>query len=110
MQFYDLMQDSYGFSEQWLAGAESGRLHPIMWGLRTVPGSLEKMGFVYEFRAGKGAVLLVSLNVERNLDEAHPAALFFFDQALRYVQSGEFAPQDELTAQQFSQLAFLAYR
>jgi hypothetical protein len=110
MQFYDLMQDSYGLSEQWLAGAESGRMHPIMWGIRTIPGNLEKLGFVYEFRAGKGSVLLVTLNVERNLDPEHPAALFFFDQALRYVMSNAFVPKDVLTPGQFSQLSFLAYR
>lgn len=110
MQFFDLMQDSYGFSEQWIAGAESGRLHPLMWAVRTVPGSLEKLGFVYEFRAGMGKVLLVSLNVEPNLDEAHPAVLYFFDQALRYAMSDDFRPRDQLSAQQFSQFAFVAYR
>jgi beta-galactosidase len=110
MQFFDLMQDSYGLSEQWMVGAESGRLHPVMWAIRTVPGSLEKLGFVYEFRVGKGKVLLVSLNVEPNLDEAHPAAMYFFDQALRYASSSDFAPKDELTSQQFSQFAFVAYR
>lgn len=110
MQFYNLMQDSYGLSEKWLVEAESGRLHPIMWGIGTIPGSLEKLGFVYEFRVGKGAVLLVTLSVDRNLDTAHPAALFFFDQALRYALSPKFAPKDELTPQQFSQLAFVAYR
>jgi hypothetical protein len=109
MQFFDLMQDAYGFSEQWIAGAENA-LHPVMWAVRTVPGSLEKLGFVYEFRVGKGKVLLVSLSVEHNLDAAHPAALFFFDQALQYALSDQFRPRDELTAQQFSQFAFLAYR
>ncbi len=110
MQFYDLMQSAYGFSEQWIADAESGRLHPIMWAVKTIPGGLEKAGFLYEFSVGKGKVILCSFHVEHEVDDAHPATLYFFDQVLRYALSDEFKPKDVLTPQQFSQLAFLAYR
>ena len=66
--------------------------------------NLRKLGFIYEFRVGKGSILVTSLNFQRFLDDGYPSVLYFFDQLLRYVTGPEFEPQQELPENQFTQL------
>jgi beta-galactosidase len=110
-QFYNLMEGAMSLD----AGSPPimSTVKPLLWSLSSLGvyhpkdqgmgPNLHKLGFIYEFRVGKGQVLLVSLNFSRTFDEGYPSALYFFDQLLRYVTSSEFKPQDEMPEDQFTQ-------
>lgn len=111
-QFYNLMEGAMA-----LEGGRRpmvGSVAPLLWSLSSLgahhpkyPGerpNLRKLGFIYEFRVGKGSVLVTSLNFQKFLDEGYPSVLYLFDQLLRYLTASEFQPKEQLPEHQFTQL------
>jgi hypothetical protein len=73
---------------------------PIVYGLGK---TLEQRGYLFEFRYGKGAVLVSTLNFEKtNLH--HPEVQYTFDRLLDYMDSPAFAPVHEVTPEQLARV------
>ena len=73
-----------------------------VWSSGTAAGGLKKLGFLYEFRVGRGKVLVSTLNFRKYLDDAYPSVVYLFDQLLRYALSDEFSPAATINETQFS--------
>ena len=72
---------------------------PIVYGLGK---TLEQRGYLFEFRYGKGAVLVSTLNFEKT-NRHHPEVQYTFDRLLDYMDSPAFAPVHEVTPEQLAQ-------
>jgi beta-galactosidase len=103
LQFYSLMQHATPFPLDHLP-----KIAPIIGGIRTKAGflskrkELSKVGYVFEARVGAGRLLVTTLRIGSQLDDAHPEAVFLCDRLLRYCDSSEFRPQAEIAASQLS--------
>lgn len=106
-QFYSLAEASMGLPVGGLLSPVPDNLHPLVWCVWSsgdTPPGLHHLAFLYEFRAGKGKVIVTSLNFIQSLNRAQPSAMYLFDQLLRYASSGSFSPEGQLTEEEFSRL------
>ncbi len=69
---------------------------PIVYGLGK---DLEKRAYLFEFRYGKGAVLVSTLNFEKT-NLIHPEVQYTFDRLVDYIDSDAFAPECGVTPEQ----------
>ena len=72
---------------------------PIVYGLGK---DLERRGYLFEFRYGKGAVLVSTLHFEKK-NLCHPEVQYVFDRLLDYMDSPAFAPVCSVTPEQLEQ-------
>lgn len=97
LQFHSLMQGVAPFPLDTLP-----KITPIIGGIRTKAGFLSKLkelsrvGYIFEAKIGAGRLLVTTLQIGPQLDEAHPEAVFLCDRLLRYCDSGEFRPEAEI--------------
>ena len=102
LQFYNLLEGAYSYS----LDAWPKEMVPIVGGIRTTTGFLSKTknlsrgGYVFEAKVGKGRLLVSTLRIRENFDEAYPETISVFDRLLRYALSREFDPQAEMTQEQ----------
>ena len=61
-----------------------------------------KLGLVFEFRVGKGRLLVVMSNLEKAA--LYPEGRQFYASVLNYMHSRHFAPSTKVTLQQLQQL------
>jgi hypothetical protein len=106
LQFYNLLEGGWSFPvDNW-----PQELEPIAGGIRTTSSFLSKMknlsktGYIVEAKVGAGKLLITTLRLRENLDEAYPEAVYLFDRLLRYAASPAFAPQVALTDDQIERL------
>jgi hypothetical protein len=99
-QFYNLTEGAW-----WLPLDKWPReIVPIVDSIHTTAQWLSKTknlshaGLIVEAKAGKGKLLITTLNLRSNLDESYPEALFLFDQLLRYATGQAFLPKVDLPA------------
>ena len=77
-------------------------LTPLVGAIRTTTAFLSKAknlsraGYVFESKVGEGKLLISTLRLRENFDEAYPEAIYLFDCLLRYALSGDFTPQVEI--------------
>ena len=101
LQFYNLMQGAEPFA---LDGLPT--IQPIIGGIRTKAGFLSKrkelsrVGYLFEIKVGAGRLLVSTLRIGRQLDDAHPEAVFLCDRLLRYCDSDRFRPGTDISAEQ----------
>jgi beta-galactosidase len=102
LQFYNLLEGAYSYPlDSW-----PKEMVPIVGGVRTTTGFLSKtknlsrVGYVFEARVGKGKLLVSTLRIRENFDEAYPETISVFDRLLRYAVSREFDPRVEMTREQ----------
>jgi beta-galactosidase len=97
LQFHNLMQGTAPFPLDAFP-----KVDPVIGGIRTKTGFLSKVkelsrvGYVFEAKVGAGRLLVTTLRIGPQLDDAHPEAVFLCDRLLRYCDSGEFQPQAEI--------------
>jgi len=106
-QFYPLVEGSMALPVGGLMNPIPEKIQPLLWCVWSsgdAPPALQRSAFLYEFRAGRGKVLVSSLNLLNHLDGGYPSALYLLDQLMRYVMSPEFQPASELSEQEFAQL------
>ena len=53
---------------------------------------------------GNGRLLLSTLRMSENLDDARPEATYLFDRLLRYVESDRFQPEGSISEEELSGL------
>jgi beta-galactosidase len=106
LQFYSLLHGAYPLPiDRW-----PGEFEPIIGGIRTTSAFLSKtkdlsrVAFAAEAKAGGGSLLITTLRLRENLDDAYPEAIALFDSLLRYAASPAFQPRYELPAEAFSRL------
>jgi hypothetical protein len=98
LQFFNLMEGAYSISLD--DGPKS--LAPMIGAIRTTTAFLSKtknlsrVGYVLETKVGKGKLLISTLRLRENFDEAYPEAIYLFDCLLRYALSEDFSPQAEI--------------
>ena len=84
------------------------RIKPIIWGLRNkggyTGGGYTREAWLFESRAGKGQLLMSTLRLRENLDDASPEAVYLFDRLLRYALSDKFHPRTGITEEELSGL------
>ncbi|MBS1852473.1 MAG: hypothetical protein JST79_16330 [Acidobacteria bacterium] len=103
LPWHNLVENSFGLDAAEYDPIRS--LHPLVWCVLSsgfTTRKLRKLGFLYEFRAGRGKVVLTTLNFRKNLDDGYPSVVYLFDQLLRYVLGQEFNPPDSLGEADFS--------
>ncbi|HSB13166.1 MAG TPA: glycoside hydrolase family 2 TIM barrel-domain containing protein [Bryobacteraceae bacterium] len=95
LQFYNLVEGAWPLAlDGWPRD-----LTPVAGGIRTTSAFLSKtknlsrFGYILEATAGKGKLLITTLRLRENLDEAYPEAVSLFDRLLRYATSEEFRPE-----------------
>jgi hypothetical protein len=94
LQFYSLLDGTTPIP----LDAWPTELTPIVGAIRTASGFLSKeknlsrAGYIFEFRAGGGSLLVTSPGLWDHYDDAHPEAVYLFDRLLRYASSSSFAP------------------
>ncbi|PYV00936.1 MAG: hypothetical protein DMG10_19240 [Acidobacteria bacterium] len=98
LQFFNLLEGAYSFSlDDW-----PKNLTPLVGAIRTTTAFLSKAknlsraGYVFESKVGEGKLLITTLRLRENFDEAYPEAIYLFDCLLRYALSGDFTPQVEI--------------
>jgi beta-galactosidase len=105
LQFYNLMERSAPFPLDALPNVTT-----IIGGIRTKAGflskvkELSKVGYIFEAKVGAGRLLVTTLRIGSQLDDAHPEAVFLGDRLLRYCDSRGFQPQADIPADQLAQL------
>jgi len=127
LQFFNLMEGGFALpipeeGNWWMlsAGAQSGQaagssappntMTPLMWGIQVVgewtslERSLQRLAWLVEAKVGQGRLLLTTLNLLSNLDEAKPEAVCLFDSLLRYASSAQFRPNGEICEEELSGL------
>lgn len=99
LQFYTLMHGAYPLPiDRW-----PGEFDPIIGGIRTTSAFLSKtkdlsrIAFAAEAKAAGGSLLITTLRLRENLDDAYPEAIAMFDSLLRYAAGPAFQPQQELS-------------
>ena len=84
------------------------RATPIIWGLRNSGGSsgggYTRLAWLLETRVGEGRLLLSTLRLIENLDDARPEAAYMFDRLLRYIDSEKFEPRGSISEEELSGL------
>ena len=84
------------------------RITPIIWGLKNSGGSsgggYSRLAWLIETRVGNGRLLLSTLRMSENLDDARPEATYLFDRLLRYVESDRFQPEGSISEEELSGL------
>jgi len=107
LQFFNLVQGAWNYSLDDLPGS----FEPIAGGIRTKASFLSKSkdltrsGYIFEGRVGKGQLLVTTLRIRENFDEAYPEAMSLFDHLLRYAVGDEFKPEYSFTQKQLRRLA-----
>ncbi len=98
LQFYNLLQGAYPLPiDRWPAS-----MTPIVGGIRTTSEFLSKtkglsrVAYALEANAGGGKLLVTTLRLRENFDEAFPAAMTLFDGFLRYAAGPDFQPTLDL--------------
>lgn len=81
-----------------LAGTQ-GRHAPVI-DIATSYKNAQKEALLFEYRIGKGRLLVCTLN----LQEEDPAAMWLKNTILSYAESQAFAPDAELTMQELAQV------
>ncbi len=125
LQFYRLQEGGSVFrlteaGYLWIASVGLGEQHrkpskravdritPLIWGLRNkggyTGGGYTREVWLLETRAAQGQLLMSTLRLRENLDDASPEALYLFDRLLRYALSAEFRPPDGITEEELSGL------
>jgi len=127
LQFFNLMEGGFALpipedDHLWMlsAGATPGQvadclapsntMTPLIWGIRVVgewtsrERSLERIAWIVEANVGEGRLLLTTLNLLANLDEAKPEAVCLFDSLLRYATSEHFQPSGQMSEEELSGL------
>ncbi|HZO99136.1 MAG TPA: hypothetical protein VFD30_02470 [Terriglobia bacterium] len=102
-QFYNLLEGSFGLERT--AFSPLNEISPLLWCVWSsgdAPPALHRIGFLYEFQAGKGKVIVTTLNFLEHLDNGYPSVVFLFDAILRYAASAEFRPTSTLTEESLS--------
>ena len=106
LQFFNLLEGAYAYPlDEW-----PKEMVPIVGGIRTTAGFLSKaknlsrVGYVFEAKVGKGKLLVSTLRIRDNFDEAYPEAISLFDHLLRYATSQGFEPQFEITQERLRRL------
>ena len=98
LQFYNLTNGAYPVS---LDGWSTGQI-PIIGGIRSTTENMSKtknlshFAFAFEGRIGSGKLLVTTLHILENYDEAFPEAMTFFDILLKYSNSFKFQPGEEI--------------
>ena len=102
LQFFNLLEGAYAYPlDEW-----PKEMVPLVGGIRTTTGFLSKtknlsrVGYVFEAKVGKGKLLVSTLRIRDNFDEAYPEAISLFDHLLRYATSQGFEPQFEMPQEQ----------
>jgi beta-galactosidase len=106
LQFYNLLEGAYPYS----LDTYPKEMVPLIGGIRTATGFLSKskdlsrVGYLYEVKAGPGKLLVSTLRIRENLDEAYPEVISLFDCLLRYAISSDFAPNVEISRDQLRRM------
>lgn len=107
LQFYNLLEGAYSYSlDDW-----PKEMVPLIGGIRTTTGFLSKtknlsrVGYVFETKVGRGKLLVSTLRIRDNFDEAYPEAISVFDRLLTYAVSSDFDPRVEISEEQLRRLA-----
>ena len=83
---------------------------PLIWGIQVagewtgLERSLHRLAWLVEAKVGQGRLLLTTLDLLSNLDEARPEAVCLFDSLLRYASSEQFRPSGEICEEELSGL------
>jgi hypothetical protein len=108
-QFYNLVEGSFGLDPEinpmFEIGTPIQSVHPLawcVWSSGVMAQGLKKLGFLYEFYAGRGKVIVSSFNFRRYLDDGYPSVVYLFDRLLRYAVGDEFRPAAAVSESQFS--------
>ena len=106
LQFFNLVQGAWNLPiDRW-----PHELQPIAGAIRTTSSflskskKLSKTGYVFEAHVGQGKLLVSSLRIKENFDEAYPEAMFLFDRLIRYATGDEFNPAVDVTGEQVQKL------
>ena len=106
LQFFNLLQGARNFPlDKW-----PRELQPIAGAIRTTSSFLSKSkklsrtGYIFEARVGKGRLLVSTLRIRENFDEAYPEAMFLFDRLFRYATGNEFNPGVTVAGAQIQEL------
>lgn len=98
LQFYNLIDGSLALPiDDW-----PDKVTPIIGGIRTTSDFLSKskqlshVAFAVEGRAMSGKLLITTLALQENLDEAHPAVMALTNSFLRYATSDAFQPKPSI--------------
>ena len=106
LQFYNLLDGAYAYS----LDPYPKEMVPLIGGIRTTTGFLSKskdlsrVGYVFEAKAGHGRLLVSTLRIRENLDEAYPEVISLFDYLLRYVVGPDFDPRIEIRKEQLRRM------
>jgi len=99
LQFYNLLQGAYPLPiDSWPAP-----LKPIVGGIRTTSEFLSKtkdlsrVAYAVEANVGGGKLLVTTLRLRENFDEAFPTAMTLFDGFLHYAAGPDFNPSLDLS-------------
>ncbi len=125
LQFFDLLEGGTALripesAELWMTsvGGDLGqgrrdrrvaeRITPIVWGLQNRGGSsgggYRRLAWLSETGVGEGKLLICTLRLRENLDDARPATVYLFDTLLRYALSPDFAPAGSISEEELSGL------
>jgi beta-galactosidase len=106
LQFYNLQEGAYSYS----LDDYPKEMVPVIGGIRTTTGFLSKsknlsrVAYVFETKAGRGKLLVSTLRIRENFDEAYPEAISLFDRLLRYAIGPDFDPRIQVTKEQLRRM------
>ena len=107
LQFYNLLEGASRFGAEGLEDPVFS-FEPIISGIGMTrernANELAYFALLFEAKVGTGKLLLTTLNLRQNLDDACPEAVYLLDRLLRYAVSGEFNPSGELSPEHFRNL------
>jgi hypothetical protein len=107
LQFYNLLEGGSQFGSEGLENPTFSFV-PIISGINMSrehdKNALGYFALLFEAMVGKGKLLLTTLNIRQNLDDAYPEAVYLLDRLLRYAASDEFNPQGELSQEHLRNL------
>jgi beta-galactosidase len=95
LQFYNMIEGAVPLSiDHWPTDVK-----PIIGAIRTTSEFLSKtknlsrVAYIVEGKAARGKLLITSLRLRDNFDEAYPEAITLFDSLIRYASGSSFQPQ-----------------
>ena len=107
LQFYNLLEGGSQFRSEGLEDPTFSFV-PVISGLNMTrerdTNALAYFALLFEAKVGAGKLLLTTLNIRQNLDDAFPEAIYLFDRLLRYAASDEFNPPGELSQEHLRDL------